>query len=1136
MTPTTLGHYELGDQIGMGGMGEVYRATDTRLRRPVAVKLWRRGGLDAPPSRRLLREARAASALNHPNIVVIHEVGETPDGDQYIVQEFVEGQTLRELAAQPLPLATLLDAGVQVARALAAAHAAGIVHRDIKPDNVMVRADGLVKVLDFGIAAMPTTDSATMTQTEIESGTLAVVGTPAYLSPEQALGQDVGPPADIFSFGVVLYELASGRRPFGGPNILSIVTSIASKEAVPLAHVVPDLPPQLADLVHAMLEKEPERRPTALEVEAALAQCAAGAVATVTPLVRQPTSTVGRDGPLAALHDAYDRVRAGTSMMIGVTGEAGIGKSSVLEEFLGQLALAPDRPIITRARCSENLAGAEAYLPVLEALDGLRTRSGTNALLRTVAPTWAAQLLWQSTTDLSDESREAAPAASQERMKRELSSLLRDVSRGAPLVWYIDDLHWADVSTIDLLNFLAGRFTDMRVLLITCFRPTDMALSKHPFLSIRGDLQSKGLYEEIELGFLKRTDVERYLSQQFPGNTFPGSFIDAIHRRTEGSPLFMVDLLRYLKDTGGIEEQDGTWTVARELPDAPGELPASVRGMIARKIERLDSVDRKLLLAASVQGQEFDSTLVSEAIDMDAGEVEERLEELERVHVFVTRGDEHEYPDRALTVRYRFVHVLYQNVLHGSLQPTRRVSLSGRTAAALAAHHGADATPVAARLAVLFEAAREFAAAAQYFFVAAQRAVSLFGFREALSLTERGLAGLSALPDDPQRQQLELGLQMIHGLAIRSVKGWAAPELELTFARARQLCQQLDDPPALFPVLWNLTFFHMIRGNIATVQEQLTTLMAQARASDESAFLMAADHVAGVTSEFAGDVVQSHELLEEARRLHDPARHVAYNAMFGIDPGMVARAMSSRPLWALGYPDQALERSRETIALGRSQRQPVTLVFAMIVSEGIHVYRGEAAEAIALGDDTIALCREYEFPQEAEWARTFQGAAYSQMGRLDDGVRQLRASLDALVALRSGLVRTMWLSLLAEALLRVNQVDEALAVIDEGYEHAARTLEHGFQHELHRLRGECFRSTGRLGEAQAAFEQALEHARSRSAKSFELRAATALARLLGETGRGAEGRALLAPVLDWFTEGLGTADLVAARTLLSTLS
>jgi predicted ATPase/tRNA A-37 threonylcarbamoyl transferase component Bud32 len=1140
MTPPTVGHYRLEHLIGQGGMGEVYRAHDTRLGRAVAIKLWRRDP-DADTSRasRVLREARAASALNHPNIVIIHDVGETADGDRFIVQEFIEGHTVRELLASPIPVSRLAEIGEQVARALAAAHGAGIVHRDIKPENIMVRADGWVKVLDFGIAHRFGADAwISTTATTEETLSQSLMGTPSYMSPEQVLGQPIGPPTDIFSLGVVLYEMATGRRPFTGSTGVAVMAGVVSEIPVPITRLDPELPRALEALVESMLDKVPDRRPAAQQVEVALGRWReAGARPPEAGAGRQ--AWVGREAQLTRLRAAYGRVSDGRSAMLGIVGEPGIGKTSLLDEFLDELAASAERPTVVRGRCSENLAGNEAYLPVLEALDSLLSAgggSGFSTLVRTVAPTWHAQVATSTADPLSTRpSSEAVPAPSPERMKRELGALFVDLSRRAPLVWVIDDLHWADVSTVDILSYLAGRFPDMRLLVLTGFRPTDMALVKHPFLTIRNDLQSRGLYEEIALTFLTCDEVARYLALQFPGHRFPVTFAQAIHERTEGSPLFMVDLVRYLRDTGGMVEQDSVWTLAGSLPRTAREMPESVRGMIARKIERVDEADRPLLLAASVQGQEFDSAVLGDALELDPVEVEDRLDTLERVHVFVRRGDEQEYPDRTLTLKYRFVHVLYQNVLYGSLPPARRVALSARTARALAARHGADAGAVAGRLAVLFESAREFAQSAQYFYVAAQRAAALFGFREALALAERGLDGLRGLPAEAERHQLELGLQMIRGLALRSVKGWAAPELEPTFARAREICQALHDPPELFPVLWNLTFFHMIRGNLRVVQEQLVTLTAQASAAREPAFLMAANHVAGVTSEFMGDVEQSTRLLEQARELHDPARHGAYNVMFGIDPGMVARAMSSRPLWALGYPDGALARGLETIALGRTQRQPVTLVFALIVCEGIHLFRGEAPEAIALGDEAIALCREYEFPQEAEWARAFQGAAFAAAGRVDEGVAQLRDSLAALHALRSGLVRTMFLSLLAEALWRAGRADEGLAVVDEGFAHAESTLEHGFLHELNRVRGELLRQAGRTGEAEACLRAALDHARQRSAKSFELRAATGLARMLGETGRAAEGRTRLAPLVGWFTEGLGTADLVEARTVLSDL-
>jgi len=305
-----------------------------------------------------------------------------------------------------------------------------------------------------------------------------------------------------------------------------------------------------------------------------------------------------------------------------------------------------------------------------------------------------------------------------------------------------------------------------------------------------------------------------------------------IHAKTEGSPLFMADLVRYLRDTGGIAQQDGTWVLLRTLSDVPRDLPESVRGMIARKIEQIDDQDRRLLLAASVQGHEFDSAIVAEAIAMDPAEVEERLESLERVQAFVRRGEEFAFADSTLTLRYRFVHVLYQNVLYASLQPTRRAALSGSIVTAVAAHYGNDAQDIAGKLAVLYETARDFANSAKFFYLAAQRAATLFAFREALALAERGLKGLRGLPDGPPRQQLELGLQLMRGSAFRAVKGWAAPEVESAFARARELCQQLQDPPQLMPVLWNLSFFHMIRGDLGTVRSQVNTYLAQAEASD----------------------------------------------------------------------------------------------------------------------------------------------------------------------------------------------------------------------------------------------------------------------------------------------------------------
>nr|MBA2303790.1 serine/threonine protein kinase [Acidobacteriota bacterium] len=270
--PSAFGHYRVDARIGQGGMGDVFRAYDTRLNRPVAVKVMRATAAASHQSHRFLREARAVSALNHPNMVVVHEIGETPDGEPFIVQEFIEGTTLRALLSEPMPVERVVDVARQIARALCAAHAAGVVHRDVKPENIMIRGDGFVKVLDFGLARLTTPGPDDLvTQTNLETAVGVLLGTPAYLSPEQAGGRAAGAEADVFSFGIVLYEMLTGRRPFVAASSLGVIAAILSEQPLPVSRVNPSTPRALSDLVQAMLEKSPEQRPTGRDVEQQLA-------------------------------------------------------------------------------------------------------------------------------------------------------------------------------------------------------------------------------------------------------------------------------------------------------------------------------------------------------------------------------------------------------------------------------------------------------------------------------------------------------------------------------------------------------------------------------------------------------------------------------------------------------------------------------------------------------------------------------------------------------------------------------------------------------------------------------------------------------------------------------------------------
>jgi len=753
MIGQTLGHYRVIEKIGAGGMGEVYQAEDSQLRRLVALKfLPERVMGDAVAVERFVREARAASALNHPNIVTIHEIGETGP-NRFIVMEFVLGRTLRKMMVRGVDLESLARIGEQVAKALAVAHAAGIVHRDIKPDNIMVRDDGYVKVLDFGLARLvPTGSSPTLGAAAGDTGPGTILGTARYMSPEQARGEPADSATDIFSLGIVLYELSTGRHPFPADSQIGVIHAILSQKPLPPSRLNPEVPAALDDLILRMLEKDARLRPSAAEVEEELrgfsgTPTGSAVVRGVVPVERH---TVGRKRELAELRAGFDSAESGRGLLLCVAGEPGIGKTTLVEDFLMALAAGGRVCSIARGRCSERLAGTEAYLPLLEALESLLHGESSGSIasaLKRVAPTWYVQVAPLARVDSSiSRVMEEAKAASQERLKRELGAFLQEASRIRPLVFFLDDLHWADVSTVDLLAYLGNKLESLRIMIIVTYRPSDLLLTRHPFAEVKLLLQARGVCRDVAVAFLTPADIGLYLTQEFPEHQFPAEFVALIHAKTEGSPLFMVDLIRYLRNRGAIAENDqGRWSLAESVPDIQRELPESVRSMIQRKIEQLSDTERRLLSAASVQGQEFDSAVVARALEMDAAEVEERLEVLERVHLFVRRIEEKEFPDSNLTLRYGFVHALYQNSLYAALAPTRRTSLSAAVAGALQAFYGERSGEIASTLAFLFEAARHFARAADYFLRAAQNSARVYANQEAISLARRAIANAEKL-------------------------------------------------------------------------------------------------------------------------------------------------------------------------------------------------------------------------------------------------------------------------------------------------------------------------------------------------------------------------------------------------------
>jgi tetratricopeptide (TPR) repeat protein len=776
------GPYRILAEIGRGGMGVVYKAEDPRLGRKVALKFLPQYLTGSEEARqRLLAEARAASALDHPNICTIYDIGETPDGRLFFAMAYYEGRTLAERLEEGPPAAEeALAVAVQVAGALEHAHAAGVVHRDIKPSNLFLTARGEAKILDFGLARVGT---ATLTDPGTRLGTLA------YMSPEQAQGKPVDHRTDVWSLGVVLYEMASGRRPFEGEDPAALLYAIAHRDPPPVTG-------PLAPLVQRALRKDPgQRYQQVSELRRdllALRERRAPAV----PAVR--TRSVGREKELSMLRDSFQACAAGSGRVLCVTGEPGMGKTTLVEDFLAELAAAGTPCLIARGRCSERLAGAEAYLPLLEALESLMAREPrgpVGRLMKEKAPTWYVQVAPAAVA--SDPSFAGvmleARVASQERLKWELNVLLHELSSRVPVVIFCDDLHWADVSTVDMLSYLLSRSDSMRLLAVTAYRPSDLHLANHPFLQVRRELQSRGLCSEIALEFLSERDIARLLEGEFPDHRFPSFLAGVIRGRTEGNPLFVTELLRELRDGGVIAQKEGHWVLAREVPAIQRDLPESIRGILERKIARLEDRDRKLLEAASVQGQLFDSATVARVLGIDVGEVEERLEGLARLHRFVQMAGEKELPDGSLTQRCGFLHILYQNVFYAGLRTRRKAELSVAIAEALLESYGASSGPQAADIACLFEAGREFERAAHYYQQAAEYAASVHANEEAVKLATRALANARQISAERRLPRLLASTYLLGRLHLTLSR---LQEAVADFELAEKTAEQMGDVEA----------------------------------------------------------------------------------------------------------------------------------------------------------------------------------------------------------------------------------------------------------------------------------------------------------------------------------------------------
>ncbi len=805
----------------------------------------------------------------------------------------------------------------------------------------------------------------------------------------------------------------------------------------------------------------------------------------------QSPEQVGRQDEMSRLRAAFHSVSGG-GLMAGVAADAGMGKTTFAEDFLAELQSA-GLAHTARGRCSERLADTDAFAPVLEALDGLcrgEAAAPVLQLLKRSAPVWHAHVF-----HASDDS--TARTSTQERMRREFAAFFEELSRTRPVVLFLDDLHWADASTCDLLSYLGARLRNIRILILTTYRPGAILAAKHPFLPLKLDLERRGLCREIPLSFLGKEDVERYIATRFPGHAFPAEFSAVIHERTEGNPLFFTDLLRYLAGSKVLVEQDGRWTLARSISEIRGVIPAGAHGMIGVTIGQLEEQNRNILLVGAVQGMLFDSAVAARVLGLDPVQVEERLRELETVHRFVRAIEEQDRPGLPLSVRYRFVHVFYQNALYASLTPSRRAAQSLAVAGVLAGLAGDASRAIAADLAVLFESGRDCASASRYFLHAARNAARVFAYPEAALLCERGLRSLATLPESRQRDQQEMLFSLTLGMALMSTRGYAAPEVERTYRRSRELCLKLNEIRRLVPVLWGIHTCETNGGRLPQALETALEMRRAAEALQHKDAIVEALHAYGTTLAFLGRLPEARQALERILEIAPVSQHEFRGSLYVLSPHVTSLSMLARLLTLMGHLDLAMQRAAESVELANRLAHPHSLCYATFWVGWILHARGDHEQACQYLEPAMIMGRTHGLPLIAEWGRVVRGSAFAHMGRHAEGIAEIRKSIERQDEMGSKLERAYCLTLLAEALLADGQAEEALRWCDQALEFTLQTEGRGFEPETHRVRAEAilaYLGDARREEVEGELREALRLARAAGSCLLEVRAAASYAR------------------------------------------
>ncbi|MFQ6024305.1 MAG: adenylate/guanylate cyclase domain-containing protein [Acidiferrobacterales bacterium] len=842
------------------------------------------------------------------------------------------------------------------------------------------------------------------------------------------------------------------------------------------------------------------------------------------------TPLVGREEEVGLLMKRWQQTVDGEGQVVLLYGEAGLGKSRISRGLRDRLegvahnrilyysspyhknsALHPAINQLERALRFDKSDDAERKLEKLEAtLAGLSVSVGEPASLL------------GSMLSLPVEGRypriEGSPQLLRRKTLEALVQVIEAMAVQAPVLMLVEDAHWIDRSTLEMLELLIERLDTTRVLLLITHRPG--------FEPLGGGHAN---VTALRLSRLSRKESALMVARVARDRTLPDEMVTQIVDRTDGVPLFVEELTKVVLESGLLKERGDGYTLTGPLK--PVAIPASVQDSLMARLDRLGPVKEVAQLAA-VLGRTFNRGLLATVSPLGEAELDDALSRLVEAELIYRRSV-------APEISFEFKHALVQDTAYQSLLKKTRQRHHARIARVLEEEFPETAESEPELLARHYTEAGLAEPAIDHWHGAGRRAMQRSANIEAEEHLRKGLQVLDSLPETPERRQREIALLNTLGVCLMPTRGFGDPEVAGAFSRAATISDEEGDARGLFVALRGMGQYQMISGDLHTAREQAGRILNLAENLDDPGILIEAHHLGWSSLTFTGDFAAARNHAETAIGLYDRERdhHLTY-VYSGHDPGVCCRSFGSLALWQLGYPDQAFAVCQDGETLAKELSHPFSVTVALWATGMLHLLRGETSATLETGESMISHCNEKGIPPFVPLGKIFRGGALAEEGEFAQGVAELREGISGMRALSTEYTLPLFVAWLADLCTAGGRVDEGLSAIEEGLAMCEKSADRFSLPEFHRVKGKLLltRSARNKAEAEACFKQAMGIACAQEAKSLELRASLSLAQLWGENRKHAEARDLLALVYDWFTEGFDTADLKDAKTLLEQLS